>query len=412
MNKISLSLIACLLLAGCQKKETLVLFGTVMKQEALPRTYVHELAYLEVCHLDQIYNVVIPAEESAEAVRKTMSSVLPASYAVGEIITVYLFTTDTDTLKVDITIDEAHAMSIIRQQGKYLIHDYFERQDDKFVQLPEFSADVTSGFEMDDIRLLHFASSPGKQLPGASTFFEFRMKPLGEFASEGDPNVTIGDAMLMNMNLNKGMNTLDLYGTEFMRVMARDNPPDGKTFCGKNESCGPGSADDVCIMPAGGDTPKPTCHSGRKGCCNQVLLAARAMSADGKEPFDFRDLFDFKDNFLMKYSKGREYAAYFYLVGRHMKMNPDAMKNYVDATVQISHKMEKMQGTDDNAVIVDDEFINVFTIFTTNHLGSGNKELETAMRTMKSEMMTLKGATRAQVMQYLDAEDRKAPRKQ
>ena len=106
----------------------------------------------------------------------------------------------------------------------------------------------------------------------------------------------------------------------------------------------------------------------------------------------------------MKYPKSREYLAYFYLVGRHMKMDAASMKNYIDATIQISRVMEALQKSDDAAVIVNDEFMRVFTTFSQNHMGTGSKELDAAMRTMQAEMTPMKGATRAQVMRYLEKE--------
>lgn len=61
-----------------------------------------------------------------------------------------------------------------------------------------------------------------------------------------------------------------------------------------------------------------------------------------------------------------------------MKMDAASMKNYIDATIQISRVMEALQGSDDAAVIVDDEFMRVFTTFSQNHMGTGSKELDTS----------------------------------
>lgn len=66
--------------------------------------------------------------------------------------------------------------------------------------------------------------------------------------------------------------------------------------------------------------------------------------------------------------------------------------------------MEALQGSDNAAVIADDEFMRVFTTFSQNHMGTGGKVLDTAMTTMLAEMTPMKGATRAQVMRYLEKE--------
>lgn len=80
------------------------------------------------------------------------------------------------------------------------------------------------------------------------------------------------------------------------------------------------------------------------------------------------------------------------------------MRNYIDATIQISRVMEALEGSDDAAVVVDDDFVQVFTTFSQSHMGTGSRELDAAMRTMQAEMMSMTGATRAQVMQYLENE--------
>ncbi|MEO8067933.1 MAG: hypothetical protein ABI599_09605 [Flavobacteriales bacterium] len=67
-----------------------------------------------------------------------------------------------------------------------------------------------------------------------------------------------------------------------------------------------------------------------------------------------------------------------------------------------------MMSANDSTVIFDDEFVNVFSFFASNNMGSGSKELDAGMATMAAEMATLKGATRAKVMTYLQEEDRKA----
>jgi len=405
-NALTTLLVVTLLGGACVERETLVLFGTELRQRARAEVFTHAPHYLHIVHLDQIYQVRIPAEESADALRRILAAQLPGGYDVSRVVSVFVYTTDTDTAQVDIGLDETHAMSVIRQQDGSLVHDYFERQGNAFVQLPELTADVTAGLDMDDVRLLHFASSPGDGLPATSTLFEFRMEPAGEFTAGDDVNTSIGDTLLMSMRLNKGLNTLDVYGSDFVKVMMRDNPVDpGKIYCGNSEACGAGSPDDSCLFPPAGPEGPARCVSSGSGCCNQVLVQARAMSEDGTVPFDFAELFDFKDGFVMSYPKTREYLAYFYLVGRHMKMDPASMKNYIDATIQISRAMKALQGSDDAAVIVDDEFISVFTTFSQNHMGTGSKDLDAAMRTMQAEMMPMRGATRAEVVRYLEDEE-------
>ena len=404
-------LVACmfiLLFSGCEKKNKLSLFGTKFSSTATPKTYIHDATFLNICKLKQIYNTVIPVTGSPDEIRKILTPVLPANYPINQVITLFVYTTQTDTSKIEVALNETHAMSIVRQQGRNLYHDYLENQNGKFSLLPEFTAQVNGGFDMDDIRLFHFASSPGQTLPETSMYFEIRMEPLGDISNTGsEPNKAIGDAMLMNLRLNKGMNTLDLYGEDFIKVLARDNPPGtGDTYCGNNSACGLGSENDVCLLPAGGHIPPPKCEHPRSGCCNNVMLEAAKMSTDGKLPFDFHDLFQFKDGFLMKYKKSREYIGYIYLVGRRMRMDIPSMLNYIEVTKTVQSVMEKMNGKDDNAVIFDDNFIKVFSTFISNHKGLKSKELDQAMDNMQKDMTSLKGYTRSQVMNYLEETNR------
>lgn len=394
-------LLCALLLVGCRKKETIVLFGSVMNQEAKARVYVHDSNWLTVSGLKQIYTIRIPVEESAKDIRKTLGDLLPDGYKVNQVVTAFVYSIDTDTSKVDISLDDVHAMSLVRQQGKDLYHDYLEKQAGHFVLLPELTARVNGGFDMDDLRLLHFAAAPTKGLPKVSSIFELRMNPLQSFSSEGEPNKSIGDAVLVNMKLNKGMNTLDIYGEHFYKVMLKDQPGGGHQYCGGSERCDLGSEADHCVPPPAGPDTKGTCQKGG-GCFNAVLTYAFTSFKTEMPPFDLVELYKFKDSFLMNYPKGREFVAYMYLIGRYMRMDEAALGNYLKLTIASEEAVRKIQSKEDNVIVFGKEYVDLISRFIQNHKGSGSKELEQALAILEADLRRVNGYTRGQVLQFLN----------
>lgn len=398
MKKIINIALCAYLLVGCSEKETLLFFGSKLEYNTPVEFKGHDTNWLAVAELDEIYHVIIASEKSAQGIRSGLAKLISEEYPVDEVVTAFIYTTNQDTTQVNITLDKAHAMGLIRQESMNFYFDYFEKQDNRFVLVPAFSGNVNAGIDIDDLRLFHFASSPGQELPLVSTIFDFRLNPSKESSTGEERNKSMGNAILMNMNYNKGMNTLDIYGERFYSAMRADDNPGG-SFCGGDRNCPSGTS--TCITAPGG--PDMVCDAPRDGggCFNAVLTHATAMFSTNIPTFDLPNLYEFKDSFLMKYSKGREFISYIYLVGRYMKMDTASMNNYLDLILAGEKIINKIQGADDDSVLFDDQFVAVFSTFIQNHRNTKSKKLNQALTVLEADLNHLNGFTQKQFMNYL-----------
>lgn len=401
MKNILIILLAAMLFGSCKESSSYTLFGHKIRKEEGIKIHKSDDRFLKVCGLGSLYDVWIPALKTDNDVRKVIAPFIPADIPLGDITTVLLYTTHSDTTNWDIQLNETPAISIFRLYNNSYYHDYLERKGEKFEVVPQFSSAIAGGMTYDDIRLMHFASSKSTSLPKSTIIYQLRLNPRELPKLTGDPDLSIGNAMLMDMKRNNGMATVDMYGEDFYKVMMLDNTGGTDGHCGNIETCALGS--NGCIMPPANELDKThPCSEKAPGCCNHVMVAAKVQYASEKIPFDFRDMFDFRDKFIFRYELGRRYYAYFCLAGRYMRMDPAAIKNYIDAARVVNDVMKKLNGKDDSAVIFDEEFTSVFTTFVANHKGRGVKELEEAMTNMANDLARCKGFTKAQTMAMLD----------
>lgn len=396
-NRIILSLFA-LLIMGCSEKDTLMFFDSRIGNQSPIEFNGHDTNWLAVAELDEIYHVIIAGEQSAQAIHSSLAKLISEKYPVDEVITTFIYTTNQDTTQVNITLDKTHAMGLVRKENINYYFDYFERQDNRFVLVPELSGTVNAGIDMDDLRLFHFASSPGQELPLISTIFDFRLKPSEATRLSEERNRSMGDGLLMNMDYNKGMNTLDIYGEKFYSAMRADDNPGG-SFCGGNRNCPSGTA--TCITAPGGPDMVCDAPSDGGGCFNAVLTHAMAMLNTNIPPFDLPKLYEFKNSFLMKYPKGREFISYMYLAGRYMKMDKASMNNYLDLILEGEKLIQRIQGADDDSVLFDAQYVTVFSTFIQNHRNTKSKKLSQAMSTLEKDLNFLNGMTKKQFLNYL-----------
>src|SRR5215204_4132425 len=169
MRNLLIILIPVILMASCKSNPSYTLFGHKMEREKGVKIFKANERFLTVTNLKNLYDVWIPAVKTGADIRKALSQVLPADFAINEMATVMLYTLHNDTTKWDIALDQTPAMSIIRIHDGGYYHDYLERKDKKFEIIPQFSSPLSGGISSDDIRMLHFASSPSINLPSATT---------------------------------------------------------------------------------------------------------------------------------------------------------------------------------------------------------------------------------------------------
>lgn len=401
MKRIFSAILLVCLFAGCGEKQSFSFFGTTIEHDNSIEFIGHAKNWLQLSGLDEIYHVKIMVEKSASSAQKSLGGLLPEGYLVNDIVSAFIFSTNTDTSKVEIRLDKVHAMGIVRyQDGKFHL-DYLEKSKDQFVLRPELSGNVSAGINVDDLRLFHFASTPSSALPLVSTIFDLNLKILPSKGVQAI-NRSIGDAFLMNMNLNKGMNTLDIAGELFYAAMKADDNNTGGSFCGGNRNCPLGSA--RCIEAPGGPAmvcDAPSNGGGGGGCANEVLVHIAQQNVEITQPFDLVNLYEFKDSFLMKYEKGKQFIAYMYLIGRYMKSEKVYMDNYLNLIEVGQEAVMKIQASNENEVIFDEKFTAVFATFIQNHKDVKSRQVDQALSVLESDLAQIKGFTQKQFIQFL-----------
>ena len=400
--KVLMFAVCILLLNSCEPKETINFFASKIEHESLVKFYSHSPDWLSISGLDEIYYTTLKVSGSEQEIRNSLNKLVPLKYDVDQVIAVYAYSTNRDTSQVNVSISNVHALGLVRQENNDIYLDYLEKRDSTFILIPELTGKVNGGINMDDLRLFHFASTEGEDLPLISTIFEFQINSTKNYSTEIPANKSIGDAMLLNMELNKGMNTLDIYGDNFYAAMMVPVGPGGIQYCGGSEECGSGSRSDSCIKRPAGFPPADCFINEGGGCFNAVLNHELTLLSASIPKINLLDLYDFKDSFLLKYAKGRKFVAYMYLIGRYMKMDVRSMDNYLQVTIAFQEAIQKIKGKDDSIIIFDEKFVALFRTFITNHRDVKEKRMNVALANLTKDLNRLEGLNRKQFFEFLE----------
>jgi hypothetical protein len=225
-----------------------VAFRKPLKQSGhvRPFTRIIEVDELHVCRAASLSKT-----EMAAVVAALVSHVPDAAKLAG-VVQVFVYTTVQDGSATEISIDNTHAFSILTTRGQRLRHHYFEKQSfTAFKELASFSRPLVGPFDLDDIRLLHFAKASQRGLPVKSTIYEFNSGAWGDKHWVWEKNIQLRIAVLRDPKRNWGAPTLGIYGDAVYRAITGADDencsgfadcPSGKKSCG----FGPAGPDLVC----------------------------------------------------------------------------------------------------------------------------------------------------------------------
>ena len=119
-------------------------------------------------------------------------------------------------------------------------------------------------------------------------------------------------------------------------------------------------------------------------------------------------LYDFRDNFMMNYSKGRNYINYYYALGRFMEekniINATNISQYLQFTVITCTIASKLKGGNDNEIIVTPSYkVGALQIINNLRTQAGeNASVANILNTIEADLNLYVNKTRVEILNTLN----------
>lgn len=343
----------------------------------------HSLPYTQIIGIDALHTCSAKSLSRPEMGRviAALLSRAPGAGRLAGVVQVFVYTTAPEGLPQAITVDETHAFSILTARGQRLRHHYFEKHGSAdYRRYAPFSQTLSGPFDLDDIRLLHFARAAKRGLPAKSTIYEFNSGAWGDRSWVSERNTLLRVAVLRDPGRSWGAHTLGIYGDAVYRAMtgAEDENCSGFTGCPNGKkSCGfpPGGPEQAC------DLPPPQ---------GDVFVDwTRAFDDHSIDPPDRPDFDLYKslrEKFLANPSADRRAVSDYYVAALFLKQDRESVKLYAQALPHLDRALRAwLDGADpgENAL---KPLRAVIQQIARQHRDVRNREFQRALRSVEQSV--------------------------
>ena len=372
-----------------------VAIGTSMKRSG------HERPFADLIEVDELrYNSAQSISDAAMAqcISAVMSYTQPTSSIEGA-VQLFVFTTDDYGPATTISLDRSHAFSILTFQENQLRHHYFEKRGQSaFQEVPSLSMTIPSPFDMDDIRLLHFAAVGEHGLPLRSTIYELNSGSWAFQHWTWKKNTSLRVSILRDPTRYWGASTLGLYGDEiYLAFLGKAG-----SYCGGNRDCPEGS-DKTCGTAPGG--PDKVCGAVSVGGDLLVDITRELrMHTVAPVPVDFVLSRSIRKTFLERYPRGWEYISYYYIAALFAKFDMYLLDQYAEAMPHIEIGMKELLSGSGEAIIVTTALRDSLTDIIDSHRDVEDPDFQAILDAVEKVLKNYHGMTKSQLIGSLVAE--------
>jgi len=331
---------------------SLTVFNQEIALSTTPRTFPHNQRFLDVIGVEELQITFFKKVKSAEMyeLAAALSRHIRPQQTCEDPLWLFIFAHGQEGSDHSISIDMTHAFSVFSPAAEGMRHQYFQRDGSVFREVSALDRTVSAIPDLDDIRLLHFASFDLGQLPSRSVILEFKAETWGieDVLGEDDPSLRV--ALLLDAKRIAGAPTIGLYGDEVYTALLND--VDGGGNCGNSTSCPQGTAGCREVKPS--ESAGYVCDDKTNSGDGWISVFERAMELDlvSIEDFDLGLVRMVMTEFLPKYPRGREYISFYYIGSLVLRHDTEAIEEYVRALPQLRKALrELMYGSDDSIVV-------------------------------------------------------------
>jgi hypothetical protein len=312
----------------------------------------------------------------------------------GAIVQILVYTTDEEGSEQAIPLAKTHGFSVVTSSTDLLTHYYFEQiPSSRFAEVRSFSMPLYGPFNLDDVRLLHFAGSRGRGLPSRSTIYEFN-RGTWPYVPGWARNTSLRVEVLRDPNRNWGAQTLGLYGSALYLALTR---AEGE-FCGGNEAC-PRGKDSDCGLPPGG--PDMVC--GALPTQGDVFVDVdRGFRQQGIHPgmaIDFALLRQVQLSLSDRGEKGRKIIGDYYVAALFMKLDRERLETYARALPHVDRFLRDIARGSDDSIIVTHELRDFVVDTVSHHRDVQNKVFQEVLDRAEAAAKWWCGKTKGQLIQ-------------
>ncbi|MDQ3565457.1 MAG: hypothetical protein M3436_15470 [Pseudomonadota bacterium] len=312
---------------------------------------------------------------------------------LADVVQMFVFTTQKDGDPSRIPLGKTHAFSVLTARRKQLEHHYYERRNKlNFKKYVPFSGSLIGPFDMDDIRLLHFARAGDRELPAYSTVYELNSGDWGYQKGKWQKNIPLRVALLRDRNRNKGGTTLGLYGNAVYRAIIG---VDG-TFCGGNRDCpkgsdscssAPGGPEMVCGIAAGGDVFVDWLREFER---NHIAVT---------EPVDLRLLHDFRGRVVARVGRLANFVSAYYIAALFLKRDRNQLESYAAAVPHIQRAMRQLLRGPGSAIIVTDSLSDSLSEIVRVHRDVDNASFQRILKGLNARLKSWRNLTKRELLE-------------
>lgn len=267
-------------------------------------------------------------------------------------------------------------ISIISFNQNKLEHRFYEIKNNGLAnEVDKFQCQFNS-YDSNDFSLL--LDEVTKQNATYASFLFLTSPEFKAFKAVGQPQVYLTRNLIDNGIMNK-----PIYGGE-------------KNLC---EECNDKSETESCATDENGDV---YCTG---GCQNKILINV-GVKYNKVADIDLKQAYNFRDNFLNKYSKGRDYIDYYYkvsyIVGGLSLININTFDQTLELTKKLYAIADRMQNGADNEIIINNDLKNYLDAAIEDYkTKSDNNEFKQIMNKIKSDLNQFKNKTRSHIISKL-----------
>ncbi|MDH5179606.1 MAG: hypothetical protein OEZ39_17105 [Gammaproteobacteria bacterium] len=383
----------CALVESCNKQTDFTVFDKNIAISNAPIYSAHDKRFLQVTNLKTL-DYVLVHNLSDSAMLSTTQAVLGKNSKIlqaGKLISIYFYTTNTSR-KIPISRDLTHALSIIGKEENGLNHYYFEKQaDNTFKHIQTLHIKLDNLLSMDEVRMLHFASTTGTQLPEKSTVFELRSSQITLVPPSTMTNTSLMKTILLDLDRNKGYQTIGLYGDELYRALRKDDAP-GKGNCGNAENCPPGG-EGTCVPVSTSDGAGYQCIKGGGGGCvtAELPIVIHRMNFRTRTPINFVAIHSFRDKFLSKSLAGKKYISYMYIFSQFAKRDINSINKYIAIIQPLQESITKIMSGNHTDIVLTKELSRQAKEIIRSHREVKDKDFQNILNIMEKDIDRLTG---------------------
>ena len=365
----------------------------------------HNRRFLDVIGVQELDHVFFRKATLLEvrSVASALSSHVQPLQSFGNPIWLFAFNAGPGAGE-SISIDVTNGLSVFSESPGVARHQYFERRGEVFEEVPSLTMPITRLPDIDDIRMLHFASFPFGRLPATSTIIEFKAEEWQNEGILGQGHSMLRLALLNDTGRIAGAPTIGLYG-DALYLALLGGGAGGASNCGNAETCPPGgqgacepvppsqSAGYRCVTGNGGPH-----GDGLVGVFNQAIQQQLVTVEDA----DFRLVRILITQFLPKHAQGIRFISTYYALSMVLRFDQDALAEYFRALPVIRRGMSELVQGQDDSTVVDEELLAALLGIVSLHEDDRDPEVQQILRRVRSGLELAAGKTRSEVIELLD----------